>query len=134
MDGPVQLEYGTPSRLNCRVLGLTLRSVGYLSTLGAVHLRAQFVVLYLRVRKVWPSRTPVLLGSGNGNGHDMFDGLPGNRACLLWQYAFIIHEEYVAATTIVCPDVTVHRSRIFQFLTRHKQDIFSISVAQVNCV
>ena len=47
-------------RLNWRDLGLILRTVGYHSTLGPVHLQAQLLVLYLQMRKIWLSHTLVV--------------------------------------------------------------------------
>ena len=51
-------------RLGCRVLGLTLLSVGFRSTLRPVHLQAQWAVSSLRVCKVWPSQVPEGMGEG----------------------------------------------------------------------
>ena len=42
----------TQRRLNCRVLWLTLRSVGYHSTFRPAHWQAQWVALCVRVRKL----------------------------------------------------------------------------------
>ena len=52
----------------CRVLGLTLLSVGLRSTLRPVHSQAWWAVSSLRVCKVLPSRVP------EGNGVRKIDG------------------------------------------------------------
>ena len=55
-------------RLGCRVLGLTLLSVGLRSTFRPVHLQARWAVSSLRVCKVQPSQVPEGNGVGEING------------------------------------------------------------------
>ena len=76
------LSMSTPRHLNCWVLGLILRSVGYLSTLGPVHWQA-LAVLHLRARTIWLSHTPVVRG------------IPVEWSSWwqwVWKYVFVIHE------------------------------------------
>ena len=54
--------------LGCRVLGLTLLTVGLHNMLRPVHLQAYLVVFSQRVRKVWSSQVPVGWGKGKING------------------------------------------------------------------
>ena len=77
MDGLTQLEYEHSTASELEGPRVNLRSVGYHSTLGPVHLQASLAVLYLQIRKIWLSHIPVVGGRGNQNVHDLFNGPPG---------------------------------------------------------